>query len=37
VIVIDASTALAWAFNEDDFADRFAAQLASEQLLAPPI
>ena len=37
MIVIDASTALAWAFNEDDFADRFADQLASERLLAPPI
>jgi predicted nucleic acid-binding protein len=37
MIVIDASTALAWAFNEDDFADRFAKQLAAERLLAPPI
>jgi predicted nucleic acid-binding protein len=37
MIVIDASTALAWAFNDDDFADRFADQLASERLLAPPI
>jgi predicted nucleic acid-binding protein len=37
MIVIDASTALAWAFNEDDFADRFADQFTSERLLAPPI
>jgi predicted nucleic acid-binding protein len=37
MIVIDASTALAWAFNDDNFADRFADQLASERLLAPPI
>jgi hypothetical protein len=37
MIVIDASTALAWAFDEDDFADRFASQFSSERLLAPPI
>ena len=37
MIVIDASTPLAWAFDEDDFADRFASQFSSERLLAPPI
>ena len=37
MIVIDASTALAWAFDEDNFADRFANQFSSERLLAPPI
>jgi predicted nucleic acid-binding protein len=37
MIVIDASTALAWVFDEHDFADRFADQFASERLLAPPI
>ncbi len=37
MIVVDASTALAWAFDEDDFAERFASQFASEKLLAPPI
>ena len=37
MIVIDASTALAWAFDEEDFVGRFAAQFASERLLASPI
>jgi predicted nucleic acid-binding protein len=37
MIVIDASTALAWVFDENDFAERFASQFASEKLLAPPI
>jgi len=36
MIVIDASVALALAFSEDD-ADRIAALVASERLLAPPI
>jgi predicted nucleic acid-binding protein len=37
MIVIDASAALALAFNEDSFANRFAEQLAAERLIAPPI
>lgn len=37
MIVIDASTALAWAFDEEDFAGRFADPIASERILAPPI